>query len=140
MKKILFVVLGLILSTYCYADYNIGQKHKIVYVASNSSGDAVSGLTAYATIQRNSDSYYYDWNDSTFKASSWTTLNTTMAYDSTGGFYYAQLSVPFSTSAVSSDYICIVSVDNTAGTAGYGNHAAETVNFDETNRLIRINR
>lgn len=141
MKKIVGIIGLLLIASPLYAgEYNIGQKHKIVYVASNASGDAVSGLTAYLTVQRNSDGTYYDWNDSTFKSSSWTTLNTTMAYDSTGGFYSKEFNVPFSMSTVSSDYVCIVSVDNTAGTPGYGNHAVEVVNFDETNRLIRTNR
>jgi len=63
-----------------------------------------------------------------------------MTYNTTGGFYSREIDIPFAMSTLSSDYVCIVSVDNTAGTAGYGNHVAETVNFDETNRLIRINR
>lgn len=46
----------------------------------NSSGDPITGGAASTEIKlrRVADGYLFDWNDSTFKASGWTTLGATM--------------------------------------------------------------
>lgn len=38
-------------------------------------GDRKDGLAPTLRIRRNTDGYQYDWNDGTFKASGWTTLD-----------------------------------------------------------------
>ncbi len=46
----------------------------------------VVGLTVTVAIRRASDGYYLDWNDSTFKASGWTTQNGSMTDLGTGHY------------------------------------------------------
>jgi hypothetical protein len=53
-----------------------GATEPIRVYAVNQAGKPLTGLTdLYVRLRRNSDGYFLDWNDLTFKASGWTTLN-----------------------------------------------------------------
>lgn len=53
-----------------------GATELIQVYAIDSAGAALTGLTdLYVRIRRQSDGFYYDWADSTFKNSGWTTVN-----------------------------------------------------------------
>lgn len=53
-----------------------GDTEPIVIFVRDVNGDALTALTdLYIRLMRQSDGLFYDWNDATFKASGWTTLN-----------------------------------------------------------------
>lgn len=53
-----------------------GKIEPIRVYAVDGNSAPLTGLTdLYVRIERNSDGYFYDWNDTTFKAAGWTTLN-----------------------------------------------------------------
>lgn len=62
----------------------------------------LTGLTdLYVRIERESDGYFFDWNDSTFKAAGWTTLNKLLSeVDSTNLAGLYEVSGGFDTSAI----------------------------------------
>ena len=126
MKKIIiFLCLGLFL---CFpvlaSDRNVQDNHKIIYHVLNTTGQHVSGQTVSLSIQKVSNSYFFDFSDSTFKASGWTSKTVTMTDDSTNGFYYYLFNPP-ATETGTNEYLFVV--DNTNAT--YADHRSELVSY-----------
>jgi hypothetical protein len=74
-----------------------------IYVyAVKGNGNPLTGKTdLYVNVRRDSDGFFYDWNDNTFKSSGWTTLNkllTEISATNAPGVYY--VSGGFDTSAI----------------------------------------
>ena len=137
MKKLsLFLISCLVCMTAFASDYHQrGQRHRVVYVVSDSSGNPVSGQTLRLKVQRVSDDAVFDFSDQSFKFSGWTSKTQTMAYNSEGEYYsytFTQDAARFN----SGDYVCIVSNDD----ATYGDQQAEVVAFDTLADQIRVNR
>lgn len=103
----------------------IGEDHTVVYTITDSSGDHVTGEAPTLMVRRDSDGYVYDWDDSTFKNTGWTTKSTALTEESTDGYYYLDWTPPGS-ETTSRSYAFIV--DN-ADTSGYGDHQIETVSY-----------
>lgn len=96
---------------------NIQDNFKLVYNVIDLSGDHVSGETVTVAIQRASDSYWFDFNDSTFKTSGWTNKTTNLSEDSTNGFYHYTYNPPASETGAE-EYVFIVD----SASAIYGDH------------------
>lgn len=125
MKILLLAILAMLLSIPAFAHTrNVQDNHKIVYHINDASGNPVTGQTVALSIQRVSDSYFFDFNDSTFKASGWTSKTTNLTEDSTNGFYYYLFNPP-SSETVSNEYVFVV--DNASVT--YGDHRSEIVSY-----------
>lgn len=136
MKNLLLLALLLISTVAVASDYHQSDStHRIAYVVTDFSGNPVTGQTVRVGIQRASDGYFYDFNDSTFKASGWTTRLSTLTYETTGEYYYKNITID-NGGIVSGDYVCIVSNDD----ATYGDQQAEVINFDNVAKLIKIHR
>jgi len=137
MKKALLLIALLSFTTFAYAsDYHQrNQKHRITYVVTDNNGNPVTGETIRLQIQRVSDDAVYDFSDSTFKYSSWTTRYQTLTYNVNGEYYtytFSQDAARFN----SGEYVMVVSNDSTT----YGDQQAVTVNFDTLSDQIRVNR
>lgn len=89
------------------------------------SGDHVGSESPTISVRRNSDGFYLDWNDTTFKNSAWTTKAATMTEDATNGFYHQTYNPPASESAPNS-YLLVY--DN-ADTNDVGAHLTETLTY-----------
>ena len=111
--------------------------HRIVYVVTDSSGNPVSGQTIRLAAQRVSDDAFWDFNDSSWKYSGWTTRLQTMNYHVVGEYYGYTFSFDVAhPGMISTDIVFILSNDS----ALYGDQQAEVVNFGTTNNLIMRNR
>jgi len=124
MKKIFFTIL--FLCVLCCPVYgitrNLGDTHLVQYTLIDVDGNPVSGDTVILQIQRVSDDYWWDFDDSTFKNSGWTDSDLQLSYETMGEYYYYKF-VPTDTSA--DEYIFVV--DNVSTT--YGDHQAEVVSY-----------
>lgn len=136
--RTLSLLFSLFIASYAWASdtHQDGEGHKVVYTLIDASGVPVSGQTINLTVQRASDGAYLDFNDNSFKFSSWVTLNQAMSYDSTGRFYWRVLSIDVANPLFSSDYVCVVSNDN----ATYSDHQSEVIEWSNLNNLIKIQR
>lgn len=105
---------------------NVQDNHTVTYNVIDSNGDHVSGQTVALKIQKVSNGYWYDFNDSTFKASGWTAKSTNLSEDSTEGFYYYLFNPPASEAGAEQYRFC---VDN--GSATYGDHQCETIDYQD---------
>jgi len=129
MKRIFLfatVLSGLILAhSSAYGSVrNVQDNHTVTYNVIDSNGDHVTGQTVVLKIQKVSNGYWFDFNDSSFKASGWTSKSTNLSEDSTEGFYYYLFNPPASETAADQYRFC---VDNASGT--YGDHQCETVDY-----------
>lgn len=116
-------------------DSSVG--HRIVYIIVDGSGNPVSGQTVRLSVHRASDDATYDFNSNDFKFSGWTTRYAIMAYNPLQEVYqYTFTADAAHPGLVSGDYVMVVSNDG----SGYEDLQAEVVSFENTNRLIRINR
>lgn len=137
MKKLFIALYGFLFCISAWAgDYHQnGQGHRIAYTILDSNGKPVSGQTVKLAVERSKDGYFYDFNDSTFKTSGWTTRLATMAYDASGEHYFQVITID-NGGIISGDYACIISNDN----ATYSDHQCDVVEFDSLAKLIKINR
>jgi hypothetical protein len=103
---------------------NIQDNYEYKYVIVDTSGNPVTGQTITLRIQKQSNGYWYDFSDNTFKASGWTSPTSNLSYDTTGEFYYYLYNPPAS-EAASELYSFIV--DNASAT--YGDHQAYDVAY-----------
>lgn len=126
MKRILAIVAALaFLAGPSYASVrNIGENYQLVYHVLDVSGNHVTGETVTLAIKKISNGYWFDFDDSTFKNTGWTSKTTNLTEDSTDGFYYYTFTPPGSETAVD-EYQFLV--DNASAT--YGDHQSETVQY-----------
>ena len=116
---------------------NDGEAHRVIYVITDGSGNPVAGQTVRLAVHRASDDATYDFSDSQFKFSGWTTKLQTMNYNPNQELYQFTFSPDVARPRIASgDYIIVVSNDD----ATYGDQQAESVSFGSTNQLIRISR
>lgn len=117
----------LLLSFNCFAaTRNIGDNYKLTYTIVDDSGDSVSGETVSLKIQKASTGSWYDFADSTFKASGWTSKTTTLSEDATNGLYAYTFTPPSSETDAEQYLFCI---DNAS--LVYGDHQCETVTYQQ---------
>jgi hypothetical protein len=103
---------------------NVQDNYQFVYTVANSTGSYVSGQTVSLKIKKASTGYWYDFSDSTFKASGWTNKTTNLTEDSTNEYYYYTFNPPASETAAE-QYLFVI--DNVSAT--YGDHQTETVSY-----------
>lgn len=122
------VLIGLILAhAAAYGSVrNVQDNHTVTYNVIDSNGDHVTGQTVALKIQKVSSGHWFDFNDSTFKGSGWTSKSTNLSEDSTEGFYYYLFNPPASESSADQYRFC---VDNASVT--YGDHQCEIVSYQE---------
>lgn len=65
----------------------------LTLTVSRSGTGGITGLAPTVAVRRLSDGYYYDWNDSTFKASGWTTKAGALT-DRSDGRYERTMTAP----------------------------------------------
>ncbi len=126
MKKILLLLfISFIYNTASFSEVrDIGDNYKLAYTVLDTDGNHVSGHSVSLKIQKMSNSQWYDFSDSSFKASGWTTLSTTLLEDTTGQFYYYNFDPPASeTSAELYSFI----INNSS--TGYVDHQVVQVSY-----------
>jgi hypothetical protein len=136
----IIVLLIICLSLNCIPSFanvrNVQDNYKFIYNIVDSLGAYVSGQNVEIKIQRASDGYFFDFNDSVFKASGWIDEQMKLSEDDVNGIYYYTFNPPASETSAE-QYVFIV--DNADAT--YGDHQAQLVNYqkiagsvwDETN-------
>lgn len=109
MKRFLFalVLMMFFVSNSFAIVRNIQDNYKMTYMIIDASGNHVEGQSPLVQIQRASDGYWFDFNDSTFKSSEWNLKTTTLTEDSTNGFYYYIFNPPASETSAE-EYIFLV--------------------------------
>lgn len=107
-------------------DRNIQDNNMVAYNVIDANGDHVSGQTVTLKIKKISNGYWFDFSDSTFKVSGWTSKSVNMSEDSTEGYYYYLFNPPASETAAEQYQFC---VDNASGT--YGDHQCEVISYQD---------
>lgn len=135
MKIILLLIIGfLTFSLPVRADLqNLLDPYKLVYDVIDSNGAHVSGQTITLSIEKSSNQYFYDFADSTFKASGWTNKTTTLTEDSTNGLYYYSFQPPASETSAN-QYIFIVNNSD----ATYADHQQQIVSYDDIATNVNV--
>jgi len=88
MKKLISILM-LLISLSAFPDSTVDLESDYNYsLVYHSSGTHQAGLTISLSIKRGSDGYWYDFNDSTFKSSGWTSKTVSLTEDSTNHNYY----------------------------------------------------
>lgn len=105
---------------------NIQDNHRVVYNIIDTSGDHVTGETVTLQIQRLSDGYWFDFNDSSFKNTGWTNKTTNLTEDSTNGLYYYIYNPPAGETGAE-QYLFLI--DNASAT--YGDHQSTIVSYQD---------
>jgi len=123
----LLIIIGLAANSHALVR-NIQDDHKVVYHVIDSSGDHVGSQTVTLKIQRVSDGAWFDFNDSSFKTSAWTSKSTNLTEDSTEGFYHYTFNPPAGETSAE-QYVFLV--DNADAT--YGDHQSEVVSYQDLN-------
>lgn len=134
MKTLLTVTLTLLLAISAFAgERSVGQGFRFVYNIVDAAGAHVSSQTPNVRIQKVSNGHWYDFADSSFKASGWTNKTTNLTEDSTNGVYYYQWTPPAAETS-SEQYLFVVNNSD----ATYGDHASLLVSYDDI--INAINR
>jgi hypothetical protein len=130
MKMIRWALSLLLLSAgLCFGDVrNVQDNYKFVYSVIDTSGNPVASETVALQIQRASDGYWYDFSDSTFKNSAWTSKTTNLTEDSTNGLYFYVFDPPASETGPEQ---YVFTIDNASAT--YGDHQSMTVTYQTVN-------
>jgi hypothetical protein len=134
MKKKLFVIMILLFCSVPPADAlvrNIQDNYQLIYTILDVYGDPVESETVTIKIKRMSDGYWLDFNDSTFKASGWTSKSTTLSEDTTEGYYYYTFDPPSSETGAE-EYIFLV--DNASAT--YGDHQSLVISYQNIGTAV----
>lgn len=105
---------------------DIQDNHQITYNIIDGSGDPVGSETVKLKIKRTSDGYWFDFNDSSFKNSGWTSKSTNLSEDATEGYYYYTFDPPASETGADQYLFC---VDNASAT--YGDHQCDVVSYQD---------
>jgi len=89
IQNILLIILMLIMYSICNADAtkNISDDYRFSMTYTNLSGTHQAGETIPLSIKRGTDGYWFDFNDDTFKNSSWTTKTANLTDDTTNHNY-----------------------------------------------------
>lgn len=127
MRKVFLMALLLIFCAMTQAQAlvrNIQDNYKFTYSIIDTAGDHVTGQSPTVQIQRASDGFWFDFNDSTFKNSAWTNKTTTLTEDSTNGFYYYTYNPPAGETGAE-QYVFVV--DN--GDSTYGDRQTLAVDY-----------
>ncbi len=132
----LSLLFSLIVPAYAGDTHQDTQGHAVTVAITDSNGDPVTNQSPRVAVKRVSDGLYLDHSDGTFKAASAaTTLYGSMAFDQAGGFYMRVITIDQGI-LVSGDFVTIVSNDDST----YGFTAAESIEWDNLNNLIKIHR
>lgn len=125
-KKILFILIfTLFLTNSCFsATRNIGDPFKLIYNIVDASGNHVGSQTVVLSIQKASNGYWYDFSDSTFKASGWSNKTTNLSEDATNGLYSYTFTPPASETSAE-EYVFLINNDDSA----YGDHQALAITY-----------
>jgi len=130
MKRLTLILLSLILFLIPLNAQaivrNVQDNHRFAFTFEDADGDPITGETITLLILRASDGYYFDFDDSTFKASGWTTKTVNLTEDSTAGQeqYYYSFDPPASeTGAEQYEFI----IDDAS--ASNGLHISETISY-----------
>lgn len=113
----------------------VGEAYQQTYQILDTSGVPVTGQTVTVKIKKVSNGQYYDFNDSTFKASGWTSVTANMSYDSGAGFYFYTWTPP-ATETVSNQYCFTIANANST----YKDNQQECVYYQMTDKLVKIHR
>ena len=126
MKKLILILATILLigSTARANVRNLGDVYQAIYTVTSSTGAHVTGQTVALKIKKASNGYWYDWSDSTFKASGWTNKTRTLTEDATNGYYYYSWTPPVAETA-SEEYVFVYT--NTDAT--YGDNSSEVVTY-----------
>lgn len=133
LRILLAFILFLSSSLSFAADRSVAQGYRFVYTIIDAAGAHVSGQAPNVRIQKVSNGYWYDFNDSTFKNSGWSNKTTNLTEDSTNGYYYYQFTPPASETS-QDQYLFVVNNSD----ASYGDHSSLLVNYDDI--INAINR
>lgn len=127
-KNIITTTIILFISSIALASpiRNIGEPHQTVYCVVDENGNHVTGQTVALKIKKVSNGYWYDFNDSTFKNTGWTSKSVNLSEDSTEGYYYYTWTPP-SGETTPEQYLFIIDNAN----AVYGDHQGEEVNYQD---------
>lgn len=125
----LSLIICLLLSPWSFASVrNVQDNYQVVYNVIDENGDHVGSETITLKIKRVSDGFWFDFNDSTFKSSAWTSKSTNLTEDATEGFYHYTYDPPASeTGAEQYQFL----LDNASVT--YGDHQSFTVSYQAVN-------
>jgi hypothetical protein len=96
MKKILYLILLCPLFLFAEGVRNIGDDYQLIYNVLDIQGNYISGQSIELKIKKVSTNTWYDFNDSSFKSSGWTSKTTPLLEDTTNYFYHYTFSPPSS--------------------------------------------
>lgn len=105
---------------------NIQDDFQLVYHLVDVSGNHVTGQTVTLQIKKVSNGQWFDFSDSTFKSSGWTSKTTGLSENTTDGFYFYAFNPPASETAPEQYQFLI---DNASGV--YGDHQSEIVDYQD---------
>jgi len=105
---------------------NIGDAYRLVYNILDSSGTPVAGQNVTLKIQKASNGYWFDFNDSTFKNESWSNKSVSLSEDTTEHQYYYDWTPPGSETAAE-QYAFVVDNGNTT----YKDHQIKIVEYQD---------
>lgn len=130
MKKLIILFL-LCFSAYGNINISVGEDYTHTITFSDS-GVHQTGETIVLSIKKNSNGYWFDFDDNTFKASGWASKTVTLTEDSTNhNYYYTWESQGGDTSGDSYIFHAECSGEFIV---------EETIIFENTNNLIRRNK
>ena len=70
------------------------QSEQVELLLTDYDNAPITGASVSIRIRRISDDYFYDWDDSTFKASGWTTIADTMSeVDATNDYGFSLINI-----------------------------------------------
>lgn len=95
--------------------HDVQDNHYAVYNVIDAAGDHVASQTVNVSIQRVSDGYWFDFNDSTFKNSGWTSKVEAMTEDATNELYTHSWNPPASETGAEQYRYCVKNADATYG-------------------------
>lgn len=129
MKIISYVIfILLVFCNLCFASgvRNIQENYQVVYNILDDTGTFVSGETVALKIKKVSNGHWYDFNDSSFKASGWTSKSTNLSEDATEDYYYYTYDPPAS-ETTAEQYLFMVNNAN----ATYKDHQGELISYQD---------
>lgn len=123
-----FILILFLFSNLAYASgvRNIQENYQVIYNILDNTGTFVSGETVPLKIKKVSNGYWFDFDDSTFKTSGWTSKSTNLSEDATEDYYYYTFDPPAS-ETTADQYLFVVSNTN----ATYKDHQGELISYQD---------